>query len=248
MTYLLTLGWPWFAGALALGALIGFFTFRLDSNARFSGGWIIVAGAMLLAAGAIASSLGALQGRAALMLDISLLASLASAMGIALGGRLKPVAKAIFDSDAPRADRRVVTPVIVSGDVASSDREFGDMPGAPAELHAVLAEMRRVEATLPPAKSGRTRRQSIRAGVAPPLLSAPRDGNADDLARIKGLGPKSLEKLHALGVFHYDQIAAWSLDHARWISAALEAPGRVERGKWVQQAQALANERRANVA
>jgi predicted flap endonuclease-1-like 5' DNA nuclease len=55
--------------------------------------------------------------------------------------------------------------------------------------------------------------------------------------------------LHALGVFHYDQIAVWSLDNARWISAALEAPGRVERSKWVQQAQALANERRrANVA
>jgi predicted flap endonuclease-1-like 5' DNA nuclease len=248
MIYLLTLGWPWFAGAGALGALIGFFTFRLDSNARFSGGWIIVAGATLLAAGAIATSLGAVQGRAAVTLDIAQLAGLACAMGIALGGRLKPVAKAIFDSDAPSAALRVVTPVIVPGDVASHDGESGDVPGAPAELHAVLAEMRRVEATLPAPKSGRNRRQPTRAGVAPPMLSAPRDGNADDLARIKGLGPKSLEKLHALGVFHYDQIAVWSLDNARWISAALEAPGRVERGKWVQQAQALANERRANVA
>ena len=43
--------------------------------------------------------------------------------------------------------------------------------------------------------------------------------------------------------------AIWNLDNARWISAALEAPGRVERGKWVQQAQALVNQtRRANVA
>ena len=109
--------------------------------------------------------------------------------------------------------------------------------------------MRRVEATLPPPKSGRNRRQPTRTGVAPTLLPAPRNGVADDLDRIKGLGPKSRERLHALGVFHYDQIAVWSLDNARWISAALEAPGRVERGKWVQQAQALANERRrANVA
>jgi hypothetical protein len=36
MTYLLTLGWPWFASAAALGALVGFFTYRLDKNTRFS--------------------------------------------------------------------------------------------------------------------------------------------------------------------------------------------------------------------
>ena len=244
MTYLLTLGWPWFAGAVAHGALIGFFTFRLDRNARFSGGWIIVAGVMLLAAGAVASGSGALQGRAAMTLDIALLASLASAVGIALGGVVKPLAKAIFDSDARRAAARVVAPLIAPGEAAPRE-----LPGASAELHAALAEMRRVEAKLPPPKSGRNRRQPTRPGVAPPLLPAPRDGVADDLARIKGLGPKSRERLHTLGVFHYDQIAVWSLDNARWISAALEAPGRVERGKWVQQAQALANEqRRVNVA
>jgi predicted flap endonuclease-1-like 5' DNA nuclease len=244
MTYLLTLGWPWFAGALALGALIGFFTFRLDRNARFSGGWVIVAGATLLGAGAVASSLGALQGRAALTLDIALLASLASTLGIALGGVIKPVAKELFDSDRQRPARRVIASVIHPVEEAQRN-----IPGAPAELHAVLAEMRRVEATLPPPKSGRSRRYPTRPGVAPSLLDAPRDGAADDLGRIKGLGPKSREKLHALGVFHFDQIAGWSLDNARWISAALEAPGRVERGKWVQQAQAMAKEiRQAHVA
>lgn len=255
MTYLLTLGWPWFGGAVALGALIGFFTYRLDQNDHLSAGWIIVAGATLLGLGGVASSVGALQGRAALTLDIALLAGLASALGIVLGGGVKSIAKAVFDSDAPRAARRVVTPVIVPGKIASGDGEADNIPGAPAELHALLAEMRRVEALSPAPNSVRNRRKSTHPGVAPPLLHAPRDGVYDDLARIKGLGPKSREKLHALGVFHYDQIAVWSLDNARWISAALAAPGRVERGKWVQQAQALAqtqalaNEnRRADVA
>ena len=244
MIYLLTLGWPWFTGAVALGALVGFFTYRLDNSARFSGGWIVLAcGALALGAAAV-SGLGLVQGRAALTLDIALLASLACAPGLVLGGVLKPMAKALFDSDAQRIARRAVAPVIVPGDEPERD-----IPGAPAELHAVLAEMKRVEATLPPPKSGRGRRQPTRPGVAPQLLPAPRDGVGDDLARIKGLGPKSREKLHALGVFHYDQIAVWTLDNARWISAALEAPGRVERGKWVQQAQALVAEtRRANVA
>ena len=244
MTYLLTLGWPWFAGAAALGVLTGFFTFRLDKNTRFSGGWIVVAGATLLVAGGIVSGLGLLHGRAALTLDIAVLAGLSSALGLVIGGFVKPAAKAMFDSSAQPLARRAATPLI-----APTDEALNDIPGAPAELHAMLDEMRRVEATLPPPKSGRGRRQPARPGVAPALLPAPRDGVADDLARIKGLGPKSREKLHALGVFHYDQIALWNLDNARWISAALDAPGRVERGKWVQQAQALVNEtRRARVA
>lgn len=243
MIYLLTLGWPWFAGAAALGLLVGFFTYRLDKNANFSGGWIIVAGLMLLGAGGVASAAGLLRGRAALPLDIALLASLASGLGLAAGGLLKPAAKALFDSDARQSARRASTPMIAASEAAL------DIPGAPSELHAVLTEMQRVEATLPPPKSGRKRRTPPRPGVAPQLLPAPRGSGPDDLSRIKGLGAKSLEKLHALGVFHYDQIAIWSLDNARWISAALEAPGRVERGKWVQQAQALAGEtRKANAA
>jgi predicted flap endonuclease-1-like 5' DNA nuclease len=244
MNYLLTLGWPWFASAVALGALIGFFAYRLDKDARFTGGWIVVAGVALLVSGAVASGLGLVQGRAALTLDIALLAGLSSAAGLAIGGVMKPAAKALFDSDTKPILHRAVAPVI-----AASDESSRETPGAPAELHAVLAQMRRVEATLPPPKSGRGRRLPARPGAPPLLLPAPRDGVADDLARIKGLGPKSREKLHAIGVFHYDQIAIWSLDNARWISAALEAPGRVERGKWVQQAQALVSEtRRANVA
>ena len=76
-------------------------------------------------------------------------------------------------------------------------------------------------------------------GHPPESLAAPRGGTADDLTRIKGIGPKSVEKLHALGVFHFDQIAAWNIDNARWIGAALSVPGRVERGKWIQQAREL---------
>src|SRR5208337_5312177 len=76
-------------------------------------------------------------------------------------------------------------------------------------------------------------------GQPPESLAAPRGGTSDDLTRIKGVGPKSVEKLHALGVFHFDQIAAWNIDNARWIGAALSVPGRVERGKWIQQAREI---------
>ena len=76
-------------------------------------------------------------------------------------------------------------------------------------------------------------------GAPPAALPAPRDGAADDLAKIKGVGPKSVEKLHALGVFHYDQIAGWSDDNIKWIEASIGAAGRVKRNGWVEQAQAL---------
>ncbi|MEM9716102.1 MAG: 50S ribosomal protein L21, partial [Pseudomonadota bacterium] len=38
------------------------------------------------------------------------------------------------------------------------------------------------------------------------LLDAARDGKPDDLKLISGVGPKLEEKLHANGIFHYDQI------------------------------------------
>jgi len=78
-------------------------------------------------------------------------------------------------------------------------------------------------------------------GSKPATLSAARDGNADDLKRIKGIGPK-LEKLcNSLGFYHFDQIAAWSADEVAWVDANLEGfKGRVTRDTWVEQAKLLA--------
>lgn len=65
-------------------------------------------------------------------------------------------------------------------------------------------------------------------------------GSGDDLTAIKGLGPKAAEKLQAMGVTRYAQIAAWSeADMARF-DEAVNARGRVARDDWVAQASALA--------
>jgi len=78
-------------------------------------------------------------------------------------------------------------------------------------------------------------------GVKPSTLDAARDGKADDLKQIKGIGPK-LEKLcNSLGFFHFDQIAAWTSDEVAWVDANLEGfKGRVSRDEWVKQAKILA--------
>lgn len=231
MLYLVALGWPWFAGALALGALVGFVTFNTAKSATFSGGWIIVAGVLALAIGGAVSWLEMLSGRTAATFDIALLAGLAYAVGLPVGGALKSL------GGAPEPKRPKVAPVVVTrreGPIVAAPepiivpQEIVASPEAPAS--ADVAPAIAVEA--PPAKKSLP-------GLPPARLAAPRGGAPDDLARIKGLGPKSVEKLHALGVFHYDQIAAWNLDNARWIGAAIGAPGRVERSKWIQQARAL---------
>ncbi len=73
------------------------------------------------------------------------------------------------------------------------------------------------------------------------LMPAPRDGRADDLKRIRGIGPKIEAQLNALGIWHFDQIAGLNADEIAWIDSQLEGfQGRIERDDWVAQAQALA--------
>jgi predicted flap endonuclease-1-like 5' DNA nuclease len=77
-------------------------------------------------------------------------------------------------------------------------------------------------------------------GRRPLGLSQPRGGSSDDLKRIKGIGPQNESRLHGLGIWHFDQIAAWSNDNIRWIGSYLAFPGRIDRERWVAQARILA--------
>jgi len=74
----------------------------------------------------------------------------------------------------------------------------------------------------------------------PAGLAAPRDGKADDLKRIRGIGKQNEGRLHGLGIWHFDQIAAWTPSEVRWVGAFLAFPGRIEREDWVGQAAILA--------
>ena len=81
-------------------------------------------------------------------------------------------------------------------------------------------------------------------GTKPELLDAPRDGAADDLKRIRGIGPKMEGMLNELGVYHFAQIASWSSDEVAWVDGHLEGfRGRVSRDDWVSQAGELAEGR-----
>ncbi len=79
------------------------------------------------------------------------------------------------------------------------------------------------------------------SGKKPELLSAARGTGADDLKRIKGVGPKLEHMLNGMGIYHFDQIAAWTEAELAWVDENLEGfKGRASRDDWVAQARDLA--------
>ncbi|MEL6645306.1 MAG: NADH-quinone oxidoreductase subunit NuoE [Pseudomonadota bacterium] len=82
---------------------------------------------------------------------------------------------------------------------------------------------------------------AVEGGTRPAALEAARDGKADDLKLIKGVGPKLEALLHSLGFYHFDQVAGWTADEVAWVDQNLEGfKGRVSRDNWVDQAKILA--------
>lgn len=78
----------------------------------------------------------------------------------------------------------------------------------------------------------------------PEALPAPRPEGKDNLRQIKGITPQLEASLNALGVFHFDQIAAWDQKAIVWLDHNLTLKGRIGREKWQEQARELAKGRR----
>ena len=110
-------------------------------------------------------------------------------------------------------------------------------PGAaPAARNAMLVEAPSVVA--PPGAE-------LLGGIGEIISAAASDsaaslGDADDLTRIKGLGPKIATLLRSLGITRFDQIAAWSeADVARIDPQLGTFQGRIARDNWIEQARYL---------
>ncbi|MHB1111071.1 MAG: hypothetical protein ACYCZU_12255 [Devosia sp.] len=166
---------------------------------------------------------------------------------------------------APRAaPRRVELPEPVDGGEPAAPAESGvpETTGAsPAEIEGALSAARSAvvaasaaaeaaiaehvpaaEASEEPAPATDV---SPRIGSRSPFgkpagLGAPRDGRKDELRRIKGLTPRIEAALNDLGIFHFDQIAAWDKKAIVWIDSHLALKGRPGREKWIEQARQLA--------
>ena len=130
----------------------------------------------------------------------------------------------------------------VAGRDAAEPTPAAPKPAMPA---AKQAEMRKKEAKETTAKpdvkpaAEPTTREDI-AEKQPEVLDAARDGRADDLKLLKGVGPKLEQTLNELGFYHFDQVAAWGPEEIAWVDSRLKFKGRIERDGWIEQAKILA--------
>lgn len=169
---------------------------------------------LLVAAAAVASVLKWVPGRPGLWLDTALLFTIAYLAGCILGGLM-------------RAAGRVEEPVTEAAAAAPA-------PAAPGDAIAAIETAAKSLTGAAAAADAMTR------GTKPEGLVAPRANGSDDLEVIRGIGPENAARLHALGIWHFDQIAAWSEKEALWVGGYLAFPGRIEREDWIGQAKVLA--------
>jgi predicted flap endonuclease-1-like 5' DNA nuclease len=116
---------------------------------------------------------------------------------------------------------------VANGQVEAQRASASTVPSSPIENPAPPADVAQPAAPV-----------TVHAGQ-PVLLEKARDGGADDLKKINGIGPKNEKALFGLGVFHYDQIAAWEETAIAWVDEKLSFHGRIARENWVAQAKAL---------
>ncbi len=84
--------------------------------------------------------------------------------------------------------------------------------------------------------------------MKPATLTSPIGGVADDLKRIKGVGPVIENTLNDLGIFNFSQVADFSADNVKWVDNHISFPGRIDREEWVRQAKDLAAGRKTEFA
>ncbi len=157
-----------------------------------------------------------------------------SLVGAWVEGFEKRIAAAKAAKDAAAA---AATPALVKAP------EPAPAPKPAAETREALAKAEEAEiaaklATLP--KDATAEQKADAVGTRPAGIASARQAKPDPLQRIKGIGPVNEGKLHGLGVFHFDQIAAWERAEIRWVGTYLSFPGRIDREDWVAQAAALA--------
>ncbi|WBU60706.1 NADH-quinone oxidoreductase subunit E [Paracoccus albus] len=167
---------------------------------------------------------------------------------VALALDLKDTLKRIDGSEVP-----VLTPWLRKPEGAADDRsgnniQSEDEPrpaeGQPVDETGVTEQEAAVKPAAEPeadAPAGSSDAEPI--GRQPVKLEAPREGSADDLKRISGVGPVLEELLHSLGIYHFDQISNWDDEEIAWVDENLEGfKGRVSRDEWVRQAREFVKE------
>ncbi|MWD27585.1 endonuclease [Aquicoccus sp. SCR17] len=143
------------------------------------------------------------------------------------------------DADAPR---QAAAPAKPAAEKAEPKQATAATGTSEVEAQAgPAADATKSDAEPAPGAAGASEVAADVAGERPRGLKSPRKGGADDLKKIKGVGPKLAEVLNDHGIYHYDQVAAWGPAEVAWMDENLKGfRGRVTRDGWVEQAKTLA--------
>ena len=236
MIYDLSFLWIWLVLAALVGAVVGWRHYEPGPQGQWFEGWPQRA-AMAWGAALVVVVIHLLSGRLAFWLESAVLFFLAYVIGALVGG-----------SDyAQNVERGGAGPALVAAPAGAAGGLEVAAPEAPvaepapvgdAQADQEEAHIKSVLATLPKDASAQQKADAV--GRRPAGLDKPRAETADDLQRIKGIGPVNQRHLNALGIYHFDQIASWTREEIRWVGTYLSFPGRIDREHWVSQADNLA--------
>ena len=151
---------------------------------------------------------------------------------------LTPRAPAAEPAEAPEAEPEPALEIATEAPAALAEApEAATPPAEAAEAAAPEGEAEAEAETEAASEPGAAPLDPAR----PTALAEPRSA-ADDLKRIKGVGPKLEATLNGLGYYHFDQIAAWGPEELARVEETLGGTfaGRAERDDWIGQARALA--------
>jgi predicted flap endonuclease-1-like 5' DNA nuclease len=133
-----------------------------------------------------------------------------------------------------RANRKAK--IVKDGSAPALARDVLAEGAAPAQRNQALIDAAPAATKIAPAPA-----PAPVAEPAPSPAPAAAPASADDLSRIKGVGPKLVALLAELGVTSFAQIAAWSdADVTRIDDQLGRFKGRITRDQWIAQAQLLA--------
>ena len=149
------------------------------------------------------------------------------------GHRQKLTLVRVTDILASGAGATGVKPAIGTGSVSGAAL----VAGAAAAVATKAAKPARKAAAAAPSTA-----EAVEAERPANLLTEARGGQADDLKRISGVGPKLEGLLNQNGVFHFDQIAAWNDAEIAYMDDQLSFKGRIARDNWIEQAAGFAAE------
>ncbi|MEO0872764.1 MAG: hypothetical protein AAFY19_12525 [Pseudomonadota bacterium] len=114
------------------------------------------------------------------------------------------------------------------------------VPAAPRVVEDTPPPLATIDPAPAPAAAPTPAPEPAPAPTPAPAPAPATSGEADDLATIKGVGPKLVTLLNELGVTRFEQIAAWSDADVEEIDTKLgRFKGRIARDQWVEQAKLL---------